>query len=279
MDILIKIYSFLAFQATAPVMFGIFHLLFLVLIAILTIFICKKYALASEKTERTIAFSAWLIFLILEFYKQIVESFSLSESTLVFSYNWGYFPFQLCSSPLYVLPFIAFLPSGKLREAFVSFASTVILFAGLAVSIYPGNVFVETLGLNFQTLLWHGSQVWLGAYFLTRRFAQDETPKKKAFFCAAIPIFLAFTAIAILLNVYMQNALNAKGIEHQINMFFISPYYDTIFPVLSNLKPLIPYPIFALLYMLFTIIFSYLIFSAAVYIINRIFKKQSPPLT
>ena len=269
MGILEKIYAFLAFKAKEPETFGIFHLSFLAIIAVLTIIVCKKYAYTSERTERKIAFFAWIGFLSLEIYKQLMESVSLEESVLVFSYNWSYFPFQLCSSPLYVLPLIACLPNGKLRESLTAFASTVILFAGVVVCIYPGNVFVETLGINLQTLIWHGSQVWLGAYFLVRRFASSTPPEKRDYFSSSIPVFLIFTALAIFLNISMQNALNSAKLEHEINMFFISPYFDTIFPILTNIKPYVPYPLFALSYVIFVVAFSYLIFSAAVLITKR----------
>lgn len=257
MQALKKIYKFLSYEIEAPKMFGLFHSISVSITAFLTTILCIKCKYTSEKTERRIAFWVWIVLFALETYKQFVYFFSLEDDVLSLSYSWHGFPFQLCSAPLYVLPLIAFLPSGKLREAFTSFYGTFVLLGGIAVCIYPGNVLVPTLGINIHTMVWHGSQVFLGIYFNLRRFSGKNPPKLNQYFLRALPIFLTFVAIALSLNVGFYHMLEARGMDDTFNMFFISPYFECIFPILDIIQAHTPYPVFLLSYILLLSIFSY----------------------
>lgn len=269
MKALKKIYKFFSFEAKEPKTFGIFHIVFAVIIGFLTTLLCKKCEKTSEKTERKIALYAWIGYITLELYKQIIYSISLDGEQFIFGISWADFPFQLCSTPLYVLPFIAFLPSGRIREAFVAFFGTFTFLGGFAVCIYPGNVFVETLGINLQTIIWHGGQVILGAYFNLRRFASKNPPKKTKYFVSAVPIFLLFTALAIILNVTVQGALDAAMLDEKFNMFFISPYFECMLPILSTIKIYAPYPVFILAYVLGVGALSFALLSSEALIVEK----------
>ena len=216
-----KVFKFLTFEIEAPKIFGWFHMISVIIISFLTTILCKKCKSNSEKTERRIALWTWMVLFILEVYKQIVYIFVLEEDVFSIDYGWHGFPFQLCSAPLYVLPLIAFLPSGKIREAFVSFFGTFVLLGGVAVCIYPGNVLVETLGINLHTMIWHGSQVFLGIYFNLRRFYSENPPKIKQYFLRAVPVFLSFVAVALVLNVAVYQYLTSNAMDDTFNMFFI----------------------------------------------------------
>lgn len=264
-----KLYKVLIFESKEPKTFGFFHFVSATVITFLTTLLCKKCKDKSEHTERRVALFVWIGFALLEIYKQIVHSIELTDGNFVFEYSWSSFPFQLCSSPLYVLPFIAFLPSGKIREAFVAFFGTFTLLGGFAVCIYPGNVFVETLGINIQTMLCHGSQVALGVYFNLRRFYPEDSPKKEKYFLSAFPIFLISVFIATVLNFTVQGALNSAGIDEEFNMFFISPYFECMLPILSTVKNYVPFPIFLLAYIGGVSSLSYALLSAEVLCIKK----------
>ena len=277
-----KLYKFLSFEATEPKTFGIFHLISVVITAFLTTILCKKYKLVSEKTERRIAFWVWIVLFIFESYKQFVYLFSLEDDVLSISYGWVGFPFQLCSAPLYVLPLIAFLPSGKIREAFVAFYGTFVLLGGIAVLIYPGNVFVETLGINFHTMIWHGSQIFLGVYFNLRRMYTNRSFNVQKHFLSALPIFLSFVAVALALNIGMHQYFTANALDEEFNMFFISPYFECIFPLLKTIQAYTPYPVFLFSYIAVLSLFSFtLIFveNAAVQKLSAKNEKSHTELT
>lgn len=269
-----KLFEFLTFEIDAPKTYGFFHLISFVIIAFLTTLLCIKCKNSSERTERRIAFWTWILLLVIETYKQIVYIFVLEDGVFSVDYGWHGFPFQLCSTPLYTLPFIIFLPRGKLRDAFIAFYGTFVFLGGISVCIYPGNVFVETLGINIHTMIWHGSQVILGAYFNFRRFSNKKQGEFKRYFLPAVPIFLSFVAVALILNISIYHVFLANGIEDTFNMFFVSPYFDCIFPVLDLIQAHTPYPVFLLSYVVFLTALSFALLYIEVLII-RIIRKKS----
>ncbi|MBE6536369.1 MAG: hypothetical protein E7673_00295 [Ruminococcaceae bacterium] len=272
MSLLEKIYSFLSFEIEAPKTYGIFHLISVAFVIVLTTILCKKCIKSSENTERKLAFWFWVILAVFEIYKQFIYLFDTSDGFVV-DYAWHGFPFQLCSSPLYVLPLIAFLPSGKIREAFVAFYGTFVLLGGIAVYIYPGNVFTETLGINVHTMLWHGSQIFLGIYFNLRRFASKDSPDFKKYYASAVPIFLLFITVAVMLNEIFFKIFTAKGMDDEFNMFFISPHFECMFPVLDTIQANTPYPVFLFSYILILSAFSFAILYVEAFFAKRHIEK------
>ena len=270
-----KIYKLLSFKSKRPKTFGLYHLISVSTTAFLTTMLCKKCKSATERTERRIALSVWLALVVLEIYKQFVNLFEIQENALILSYNWNSFPFQLCSAPLYILPLIAFLPSGNLRESIVSFFGTFVLLGGLAVCIYPGNVFVNTLGINIHTMIWHGSQVFLGIYFNLRRFFENKDFDLKKYFNSAVPIFLIFVTIALLLNVGLYHVLTLTGNDSTFNMFFISPYFECLFPVLKLIQAYTPYPVFLFSYIISLTVFAYILLLSEYTAVKKINSSKS----
>ncbi len=93
----------------------VFHLMFIALIVVASVFLCVKCCDVSDKHFRRIVFISWIAIVVLEIYKQLVFSVEYTEGAFVWDYQWYAFPFQFCSSPLYALPFVALMPDGKLR--------------------------------------------------------------------------------------------------------------------------------------------------------------------
>ena len=66
----------------------------------------------------------------------------------------------------------------------------------------------------------------------------------------AAVICLSFSAAAMGLNLAVPAILNAHGItDFTFNMFFISHRFPCTLPVLSGIYPVVPYPVFLLLYL------------------------------
>ena len=133
------------------------------------------------------------------------------------------------------------------------FLGTFGLFAGLTVMFYPGDVFISTIGINIQTMVWHGGMVVIGLYCLVSGRLQFTI---KQFFSGVL-VFVVLVAIAITLNIVVYNSGVLNG--ETFNMFFISPYFTCTLPVL-NLFQHLPYPIFVLIYILGFILAAFIIF-------------------
>ncbi len=258
MNFWVKLYEILNVQMTEPTSYGWFHLMFIAIVVAASVILCLRFRDCEDKVFRRIALVSWIVILALEIYKQYNYTGSVEEGALVWDYQWYIFPYQFCSTPLYALPFIAFSRPTKLRDAFVAFMSFFSLFAGIAVFCYPNDVFIETVGINIQTMVHHGLQIVLGIYFTAYMRKRYE---KKLYFSGAI-VFVAFVAIAMVANVIGYKALSSVGSDETFNMFYISPYFDCTLPVLSDIYPLVPYPVFAIIYFIGFLLVGFIMFIA-----------------
>ncbi len=252
MNAFAKLLTFLQREMEAPESFGTFHLLAAMVVIGVTVLACIKLRDADEKTVRRVLLAAWIAMVVLEVYKQIVFTFDVSATgAITGDYSWYAFPFQLCSTPLYVLPLTIFLKEGRLRDCAIAYLCTFSLFGGLVVMVYPNDVFVKTIGINFQTMIHHGLQVVLGIYLAVH----NRRRLSLSHFLGALPVFTVLVASAMLMNVGVHNALRAAGMTDTFNMFFVSPYHPCTLPVLSTVYELVPYPVFLFIYLIgFTLV-------------------------
>lgn len=240
MEIINKFIALLDTQIERPSMYGWFHISCIVAVILVTIFLVVKYKDCSEKTLRKIVFITWVIICLLEIYKQVV--FAFDNETYEWEYDFYNFPFQFCSTPIYVFPLIVFLKDGKVRDACKSFISTFSLFAGLSVIVYPGTVLSKTAGINFQTMFHHGSQVVIGILIAVHEREKISVP----YFLKSVLVFASSLAVAVCLNVLFHNLVPGD----EANMFFIGPYEETVFPILKDIWLLVPWGVFILIYII-----------------------------
>lgn len=184
-----------------------------------------------------------MIIVFLEIVKEIEYSSYFENEVQLWDYPWYIFLFQLCSTPLYILPFVVFVKNKKIRQYFISYMMTFSLFGDLAVYAYPNDVFVETTIINFQTMIHHGMQIVLGIFLVVVYRKQYDFK----FFLKGILVFVGLSITAMALNVSMYHIFQNKGLDDTFNMFFVSPYFDCTLPVLSLIYPKVPYIIFLLI--------------------------------
>lgn len=259
MIFLAKLLELMTLEMETPTSYGWFHLMFVGLTLLACVFLCVRFRNSSERTERRVVFVLWLIMLVLEIYKQIIFTFEVVDGSIVGDYAWYAFPFQLCSTPLYVLPFVAFLPNGRLRDAVTGYTIAFSIFGGLCVYAFPGDVFMSYIGINIQTMIHHGIQIIVGVY-LASKYRHRLTLK---YYLEGGLVFIALVIVALVMNVGVHNALRALGHDDTFNMFYISPYHDCTLPLLSSIYPLVPYPVFLAIYVVGFILAAAIIFFAA----------------
>ena len=111
-----KLIYLLQGEMIEPALFGSFHLIWLVLTLIISIIlysIKKKY---NEKQLKIVLGTYGIIALILEILKQLIWSFNYDVVTniVTWDYQWYAFPFQLCTTPIYVsITCLSFLYGAK----------------------------------------------------------------------------------------------------------------------------------------------------------------------
>jgi len=231
-------------EMTRPGNYGWFHILFFILIWGITIGACIWfYRRPNDKAVRWFTFGCWVVMFLLEVGKQLIFSFEYNPETgvVTWDYQWYAFPFQLCSSPLYLLPFAAFLKDGKARQGVCTFLATFSLFGGIAVFFYPNDVFIDTVFINIQTMIHHGIQIIIGVLYLS--YFRKKINLKWYLYGLAVYGIMISTAMLL-------NWLIPYGTEETFNMFYISPSFPSTLPLLSIIYPLVPYVVFFLLYLL-----------------------------
>ena len=233
-----------------------FHIGALILVILAAVLLSLFFRKVKDKTFRLIVFLFWIVLILFETYKQVIFTFNYNGGQPTWDYQWYAFPFQMCSSPIYILPFIFLTKEGSvIRRATVAYSATYVLFAGMAVMLYPNDVFIRTIGINIQTMVWHGSQVILGVYFLSR-YAEKLN---LTFFLGGVIVFVCMSAAAIALDLIIPRFVT----DETFNMFYISPLFPSTLPVLSIIYPMVPWIVFFLLYLIGFTLVAYLVYLAA----------------
>jgi len=248
-----KILHSLSQTMERPTNYGWFHLTFCAIVVAFTVFLCIRFRNTDDKTFRRIILISWLVMLLLEIYKQLIFSFEYDGSSVTWDYLWYAFPYQLCSTPLYVLPFIAFSKQSHFRDALISYISVFSFFGGLAVFFYPNDVFVETIGINVQTMIHHGLQIVLAVFCVV--YNRKKIGRLR-YFASSIPVFSLLVSIAIILNVIGYHLLP----NDTFNMFYISPYYPCTLPLLEILYPMVPFAAFIIIYIVGFVVIAALLY-------------------
>ena len=236
------ILAFLDTQGPEPTVFGIYHILCLLLTAALTVFAVIRGRHHSAETATKVVFWTAVAVAILEIYKQI--NYTFGNGSAAPGFQWYAFPFQFCSTPMYIGLLVGLFRKGRIHNALCAYLATYAVFAGLCVMIYPGDVYVETVGINIQTMICHGSMVVIGGYLL----GSGHVTLQLRTVLRAIPVFAVCVALAAIMN----EVAHGMGLleEHSFNMFYISPYLECSLPVYSLVHNAVPFPVNLMIYIL-----------------------------
>ena len=267
-----KILRILDASMETPGLYGWFHLLSFAIALGAAALLCRLHRNASaDRVSRTVLITS-LITLLLEIYKQINYNFTYGTGQGVgFDMQWYAFPWQFCTTPMYVGILAGLTRRGKVHDACCAYLATYSVFAGACVMFYPGDVFIRTIGINIQTMFCHGSMLTLGIYL----YVTGHVKLEHRTILRALPIFLICVGVAIIMN----ETANATGLleEHNFNMFYISPYCDPHLPVYSIVQEHVPYPFCLILYILGFSAASWIILLAAMGVGKLVRKLRAKP--
>ncbi len=228
-----------------PTLYGWFHLMWLAIVAVTVFLLCRFAKNAQGKGLDRILRGFAVLCIYFEAYKQLVFSFDYDAAlgTGTWDFEWYAFPFQFCSTPMYVALIASFLKDGRVKNALLTYLATFGLLAGVLVMAYPSNVFISMIGINIQTMVHHGGQLAIGLYLLICKKFRLEW---RSMLGAGI-VFVTMMAIASGMNICAE----LSGLEESFNMFYIRygdtpsiPVYDILYPGVFS------YPVFLLSYAL-----------------------------
>lgn len=266
MEFLADVLAFLDARMEEPPMYGPFHLFFFAASILLGVFLCRRKRHPDPRFVRRLLLITSGVIIVLEIYKQINFSFSYSDG-ITFDYQWYAFPFQFCSTPMYVGLLAGLVKPGRLHDALCAYLGTFSLFAGLCVMVYPPQVFIDVIGINIQTMVWHGLMISVGIYLLGSGYVPSEhrtLPK-------AVAVFAVLVAMAAVMN---EIAYRTGLLEREtFNMFYISPYCEPSLPVYSLVQAVVPYPLCAVIYVVAFSLAAYLMLLISM-LLHRAVKRR-----
>lgn len=207
-------------SGNAPAMFGPIHILFLLILFPAGFCIGKKISRLSYSDLCRALFRAGILLACMEIWKQI-HVYTVTEGG---RFSWWWFPFQLCSMPMYLC---LLLPLVKRKNTVFAFLSTYALIAAVCALLYPQDMLRSDPALTLHGFLWHGIILAISfSVILSSSFSVTRED-----FLRAAGLFLFLCGISVILNIYGYYQTPAGGIYP--NLFYISPMLPSRQPVFS----------------------------------------------
>lgn len=145
-----------------------------------------------------------------EIWKQLCLTFYIGHG----SYNWWYFPFQLCSIPMYLCLILPWIRSEQFQKIILSFLMDFGLLGGIFAFFDTSGMHYSYLPLTIHSFAWHILLIILG---LTAGFSRMADYSMRGW-AGAVSCYLSCCCAATCFNVIFHSS-------GTINMFYISPYY------------------------------------------------------
>ena len=207
---LTKLLKMTAWPMTPPQPYTFFHIL--LSLAGISFSICLAVFLHRRKADPIrLLFFCGLFLAVSEVYKQLFLTLAVHPGV----YDWWYFPFQLCSIPMYLCLLLPFLPAGG-RKAVCAFLQDFGLLGGFLALAEPSGLMHPYITLTLHGFIWHFVLIFAG---FTAAFS-GEAGRRARDFLPGLSIFLVCCLIALFINW-------AAGPDTNIAMFYISPYHPS----------------------------------------------------
>lgn len=214
-----RLLTLTAWSMTPPAVWSPFHLAFMLIGILLAAFAAWKLRTRSEAFRLHLLFACGVFLAFSEVYKQLFLYYIENNR----HYDWWYFPFQLCSLPMYLCLLLPFVPH-KYQRIFCTFMYNYNLLGAVMVFIDPSGLMHPYWTLTLHGFIWHILLIFIG---LLIAFSRMVLPTAKGFWQSTV-VFAVGCVIATIINVTSHPYGNA-------DMFYITPYYATTQIVYSQI--------------------------------------------
>lgn len=250
LNILERLLSATAWPMTTPSPYSAFHLLLGALgigaAAAAARLLSRRNAVKPER----VLFFCGLFLACSELYKQLFLYFLVNNKT----YNWWYFPFQLCSTPMYlclIFPFLnhsrrntaplrkmtqhaapeqkPVLSSGTARGICATFLQDFGLLGGFMALSFPEGFLYPYWALTLHGFIWHFLLIFIGLYC----FFRGLTDFGEHGFAKIIPLYAAFCLLATFINTAVQLTVYPASYA---DMFYINCFFPSEQPVFHQIS-------------------------------------------
>lgn len=204
-----------SFTTYIPKAYGFFHISFLLIGIISTIFIANKLKNISDKNHKRLLFGVGLFLVTIEIYKELFYYYVINNG----HYDWSIFPFQLCDVPIYICLLVPFIKNKKIEETIYNFMVSYNLLGGFITFFEPSGIIREYFSMTLHGFIWHIILVFLGIYLAL----SGRCLKKRKDFKSSFIMFLILCLFALTLNLSLNNTSNGM-----LNAFYLGPKISPI---------------------------------------------------
>ena len=114
--------------------------------------------------HKNIFFYCGLLMLFSEVWKQWCLTYILNNG----HYNWWYFPFQLCSIPMYICLILPWIRSPQIYDAFLTFLMDFGMLGGIFAFCDTSGMYYHYPPLTIHSFAWHVAVQCTQHYVLKR---------------------------------------------------------------------------------------------------------------
>lgn len=202
-----------AWPMSPPEPYSLFHISFIA-IGLAAAVLLSYYTARRIKSMKLpcLLFFCGILLAATECWKQLFLYYVVNRQT----YNWWYFPFQLCSLPMYFCLVLPFVPSKDKKTILYTFMQDFNLLGGIMALAEPSGLFHPYWLLTLHGLVWHLLLIYIGLVIAFSHLSDNSLMG----FVRTLPLFFACCIIASIIN------RTAKPLG-QADMFYISPYYPS----------------------------------------------------
>ncbi len=161
------------------------------------------------KKQDRIFFLFGILMFLSELWKQWCLTYIVNSGT----YDWWYFPFQLCSIPMYICLFLPFAKHAGLHRAMIAFLKDFGLLGGIFAFFDTSGMHYAYAPLTIHSFAWHFVLITIG--IMAGLYYRDSGFKE---YRGGLYIYLLCCLAATGFNLVFYRF-------GAINMFFISPHF------------------------------------------------------
>ena len=222
-----------AWRMEAPTIGSAFHIFAVLAVALVAVIAAVKVSrVRSDAVRIRILFVLGCVMLASEVYKQLFYYYIVNDGV----YDWWFFPFQLCSVPMYMCILLPLFDKRSIiYKSMLTFMCCFTFVSAAAALIWPEDMLRPYVTLTWHGLIWHGILLFISVMIGLSGMA-DLTPRG---FFRAVCLFLFLCVTAIVINVLAEPAAAAhplpSGFTSYPDMFYLSPYHVSLQPFVMQI--------------------------------------------
>lgn len=250
-SLMITVLESTAWKMETPQMYGAFHIIFsAVLIILAAAGAVRAGRLSVHGRIRLLTVCGWIL-IAMEVYKQLFLYHIVNGGV----YDWWYFPFQLCSVPMYLCVLLPLLTrsgtTGKICSAVLTFLASYSFLGAAATFAVPEDILRPYVVLTVHGFVWHGILMFISLTI----FLSGMADLSLRGFIRSSAIFLVMCAAAVCINIAAEPAMaasHAAGLlpNSYAAMFYLNPYHISPQPVVDAVQKSAGIPLGLALYVI-----------------------------